>query len=97
VALTNIIKRGEKRGILRRGIDPEIGIALLLGPMIYRHMFVTKTGGKAPKDLEIHVATPSSRPSGRKSAHAKRASGMALLSGSRLIADSVVQRAERAG
>jgi AcrR family transcriptional regulator len=54
-ALTNIIKRGEKRGILRHGIDPEVGIAILLGPMIYRHIFVTKTGGKAPKDLEIHV------------------------------------------
>src|SRR5271156_6571778 len=56
MALTNIIKRGEKRGILRRGIDPEVGIALLLGPMIYCHIFVTKTGRKAPKDLEIHVA-----------------------------------------
>jgi AcrR family transcriptional regulator len=54
-ALRSILKRGEKRGILRRGIDPEVGIALLLGPMIYRHIFVTKTGGKAPKDLEIHV------------------------------------------
>jgi AcrR family transcriptional regulator len=56
VALTNMITRGEKRGILRRGIDPEIGIALLLGPMIYRHVFVSKAGGKGPKDLEIHVA-----------------------------------------
>jgi AcrR family transcriptional regulator len=56
VALTNIIQRGEKRGLLRRGIDPEIGIALLLGPMIYRHIFVSKAGGKAPKDLEVHVA-----------------------------------------
>ena len=55
MALTNVLKRGEKRGILRRGIDPEVGIALLLGPMIYRHIFVTKTGRKAPKDLEIHV------------------------------------------
>jgi AcrR family transcriptional regulator len=55
MALTNIIKRGVKRGILRRGIDPEVGFALLLGPMIYRHTFVTKTGGKAPKDLEIQV------------------------------------------
>ncbi len=24
--------------------------------MIYRHVFVSKTGGKGPKDLEIHVA-----------------------------------------
>ena len=56
VALADIVKRGEKRGILRPGIDPEIAIALLLGPMIYRHVFLTKAGGKAPKDLEIHVA-----------------------------------------
>jgi hypothetical protein len=50
-----MIKRGEKRGSLRRGLDPEIAIALLLGPMIYRHVFVSKSGGKGPKDLEIHV------------------------------------------
>jgi AcrR family transcriptional regulator len=56
VGLANMIKRGEKRGILRRGIDPEIGIALLLGPMIYRHVFISKMGAKAPKDLEMHVA-----------------------------------------
>jgi AcrR family transcriptional regulator len=56
VALANMIKRGEKRGVLRRGIDPEIGIALLLGPMIYRHVFTSKLGAKAPKDLEVHVA-----------------------------------------
>src|ERR1700724_1221742 len=55
VALTNIIKRGKKRGLLRRGVDPEIAIALLLGPMIYRHVFINKMGGKGPKDLEIHV------------------------------------------
>jgi hypothetical protein len=51
-----MIKRGEKRGLLRRGIDPEVAIALLLGPLIYRHFFVQKAGGKAPKNLEIHVA-----------------------------------------
>ena len=56
VALANILKRGEKRGVLRRGIDPEIGIALLLGPMMYRHVFTRKLGQKAPMDLEIHVA-----------------------------------------
>jgi AcrR family transcriptional regulator len=56
VALANIIKRGEKRGILRRGIDPEVGIALLLGPMLYRRIFTQKLGQKAPKDLETHVA-----------------------------------------
>ncbi len=73
IALTNIIKRGEKRGILRRGIDPEVGIALLLGPMIYRRIFVTKAGGKAPKEVEIQVVdaflaafgTEKSKPSHR--------------------------------
>ena len=55
VALANMLKRGEKRGILRH-IDPEIGIALLLGPMIYRHVFTQKLGQKGPKDLEVQVA-----------------------------------------
>ena len=56
LALSTLVQRGEQLGILRGGIDPEIAIALLLGPMIYRHVFVSKVGGKAPKDLEIHVA-----------------------------------------
>jgi AcrR family transcriptional regulator len=56
VALTNLIRRGEKRGILRHGIDPEVGIALLLGPMMYRHVFTHKMGQKGPKDLEVQVA-----------------------------------------
>jgi AcrR family transcriptional regulator len=56
VALNNLIKRGEKRGELRPGIDPEVGVALLFGPMMYRHIFVSKSGEKGPKDLEVHVA-----------------------------------------
>lgn len=56
IALKNLIQRGEERGVLRPGIDPEVGIALLLGPMIYRHIFTSKMGGKSPKDLEVHVA-----------------------------------------
>ena len=56
IALTNILKRGEKRGILRRGIDPEIGVALLMGPMLYSRIFVQKLGQKSPKDLEVQVA-----------------------------------------
>jgi AcrR family transcriptional regulator len=56
VALTNIIRRGERRGVLRHGIDPEVGIALLLGPMMYRHIFGQKTGQRGPKDLEVQVA-----------------------------------------
>jgi len=56
VALADLIRRGEKRGILKSGIEPDIAIALLLGPMIYQHVFVTKAGRKAPEGLETHVA-----------------------------------------
>lgn len=56
VAMKNILKRGETKGLLQPGIDPEVGIALLLGPMIYRHVFTRKLGNEAPKELEIHVA-----------------------------------------
>jgi AcrR family transcriptional regulator len=56
VALTGMIKRGEKTGVLRKGIDPDVGLALLLGPLFFRHVFIAKAGGKPPKDLEIHVA-----------------------------------------
>ena len=56
VMLTNLIKRGEKRGLLRRGIDPEVGIALLLGPMIYGKFFLTrKLGKECPENLEEHA------------------------------------------
>jgi AcrR family transcriptional regulator len=55
-AMRNILKRGEAKGVLQPGIDPEVGIALLLGPMIYRHVFTRKLGGAVPKELEIYVA-----------------------------------------
>jgi AcrR family transcriptional regulator len=56
-AFTNLIKRGERRGILKRGIDPEIGMALLFGPMIYGKFFLTrKLGRKPPENLELYTA-----------------------------------------
>jgi AcrR family transcriptional regulator len=56
MAMMNILKRGEAKGVLQPGIDPEVGIALLLGPMIYRHVFARKLGGEVPKELEVYVA-----------------------------------------
>ena len=57
LVLTNLIKRGEKRGLLKRGIDPEVGLALLLGPIIYGKFFlVKKLGRKSPEKLEVHTA-----------------------------------------
>lgn len=56
VALNALMKRGEKHGILKAGMDPEAGLAILLGPLIYRKVFVQRLGKKAPKDLEVQVA-----------------------------------------
>jgi AcrR family transcriptional regulator len=55
-ALTAMMERGERIGALRPGIDREVGLALLLGPMIYRHLFVTRMGKPSPKHLETYVA-----------------------------------------
>jgi len=74
MALANLIERGEKRGILKQGIDPEVGIALLLGPVIYGRFFLNrKLGRKTPEDLELHTvdaflaayAKPPDKGSGR--------------------------------
>jgi AcrR family transcriptional regulator len=56
VALRELMERGKLRGVLKPNLDLEVGLALVLGPMIYRHVFVHRLGGKAPKDLEVHVA-----------------------------------------
>ncbi|MGC1293537.1 MAG: TetR/AcrR family transcriptional regulator [Alloacidobacterium sp.] len=54
--LRDMLKRGIARGKLAESLDPEIGIALLIGPMLYRHVFVNRFGGKLPADLATHVA-----------------------------------------
>jgi AcrR family transcriptional regulator len=56
VALRKQMERGKQRGILDPELDTDVGLALILGPMIYRHVFVHKLGGNAPKDLEVHIA-----------------------------------------
>ncbi len=56
VAIANMIRRGQKRGVLKRELDPEVAIALLLGPMIYGKFFLTKKlGRKCPDNLELHA------------------------------------------
>lgn len=50
------IRRGEKLGLLRKDLDSEAGIAILLGPMIYQHVFVRRMGRRSPKNLEALVA-----------------------------------------
>jgi AcrR family transcriptional regulator len=58
VALSEMMDRGKQRGILKSELDPEVGLALLLGPLIYRNVLIHKhkLGGKAPEGLEAIVA-----------------------------------------
>ncbi len=53
--LIAIIRRGQHEGIIRKSLDHEVGVALLLGPFIYSHVF-SRAGRKPPKDLEVNVA-----------------------------------------
>jgi AcrR family transcriptional regulator len=54
-ALLLLMQRGEDRGELLHA-DPEIGIALLFGPIMYRHIFLARSGAKGPGNLEAWVA-----------------------------------------
>jgi hypothetical protein len=61
-----MMARGKQRGILRPDLDPEVGFALLLGPLIYSNVFLRKLGAKSPKDLEVAVADSFLRALGTK-------------------------------
>lgn len=37
--LRKLLRRGVDRGVLPVVLDEELGVALLLGPMMYRHIF----------------------------------------------------------
>jgi AcrR family transcriptional regulator len=50
-----ILKRGMQQGKLSKLIDFDIANAMLIGPMLYRHIFVNRLGGKLPVDLASHV------------------------------------------
>lgn len=50
------IKRGQSLGILRKDVDPEIGIAILLGSLMYRSIFLKQVARKLPKNFETHIA-----------------------------------------
>lgn len=53
--LAAMVERGQRQGVLRKEIDLETSLALLLGPMMYTHVFVTKQGKPSPKNLVAHV------------------------------------------
>lgn len=54
--LSETISHGERLGVLNmRGVHRETALAILLGPMIYRHVFLKGKGARLT-DLETHVA-----------------------------------------
>lgn len=55
-ATADLLRRGEAEGVLRPGLDVEAGIALLLGPLVYRNIFVRKQGEAGPAKLEEQTA-----------------------------------------
>lgn len=54
-ALKTILRRGVDRGIFPAVLDEELGVALLLGPMMYRHIF----GSVVDRDWLAHGTVDS--------------------------------------
>ncbi len=46
--LKRILRRGMERGLLPATLDLEVSMALLLGPMLYMHIFFKRMGQKCP-------------------------------------------------
>ncbi|MFZ0662360.1 MAG: TetR/AcrR family transcriptional regulator [Acidobacteriaceae bacterium] len=53
--LAELLARGQRKGALRRGIDLDVALALLLGPLMYTHVFMKKQGKPSPKNLVAQV------------------------------------------
>jgi AcrR family transcriptional regulator len=53
--VTEMLARGQREGVLRKGIDKEIALALLLGPIMYRHIFLKELGKPTLKKLVPQV------------------------------------------
>ena len=54
-ALGKILERGVKDRQLTRGLDSDLGIAILVGPMIYRRIFLNSPGDLAPLNFAEQV------------------------------------------
>ena len=53
--LKRILKRGMESGLLPATLDLDVSMALLLGPMLYQHIFYTRVG-QPSRDLGTAVA-----------------------------------------
>jgi AcrR family transcriptional regulator len=54
--LEQLLKRGIQSGELIPDLNLEVSLAMLLGPMLYRHIFLRHTIEKLPKDFAGRVA-----------------------------------------
>lgn len=54
-SISAMLARGERSGVLRRGIDHELAFAMLLGPLIYRKVFINRAGKPSPQNLEVPI------------------------------------------
>jgi AcrR family transcriptional regulator len=54
-SLKRILKRGIERGLLPASLDLDLSMALLLGPMLYQHVFYSRVGLPS-RDLGPEVA-----------------------------------------
>jgi AcrR family transcriptional regulator len=53
--LKAILERGADRGQLSKKLDIDFGISMLLGPMIYKRMFIKRFGGTLPENFVEQV------------------------------------------
>lgn len=53
--VTEMLQRGQREGRLRKGIDKEVATALLLGPLMYRHIFLKNQARPSLKNLAPQI------------------------------------------
>jgi AcrR family transcriptional regulator len=46
--IQRVLRRGVQRGLLQRGLDIDVAVSLLLGPVLYTHIFQKDRKRKAP-------------------------------------------------
>ncbi len=54
--LKRILRRAVAQGLLKRDLDVELAMALLLGPMLYRKIFEKRRGRRDAKDVGLETA-----------------------------------------
>ncbi len=64
--LKRILRRGMKRGLLRLNLDVDVAMALLLGPMLYRHIFENQKSCRDSRDIGPETAEAFCRAFGRR-------------------------------